>query len=183
MKGTALPTWFDWVPVEGSAMALENRQTMLVHGLLQTPGYASALLHGNNEAVEARIKRQEILAREDPPDCTFLMDEGVLYREVGGQEVMREQLEHLLQPPTDRVTVQVVPISGEHIGNVGSFTCATLEDLTEVTYVETVARGFTMGEIEDISEVRRALREIRSLALPVGQSADLIRRTVKERWT
>ncbi|WP_396446997.1 DUF5753 domain-containing protein, partial [Actinomadura sp.] len=183
VKDAAFPVWFDWVSIEEMARALESWQTMLIHGLLQTPAYAAAVLHGNTEAIEARLKRQEILVREDPPDCTFLMDEGVLYREVGGPEVMRDQLEHLLNPPSDRITVQVVPSHGEHIGNVGSFTVATLEDLTEVAYVETVARGFTMGEVEDISEVRRALREIRSLALPVGQSADLISRTVKDRWT
>ncbi|MEV3920425.1 helix-turn-helix domain-containing protein [Actinomadura coerulea] len=183
VKDAAFPVWFDWVSVEETADALESWQTMLVHGLLQTPAYATSVLHGNTEAIEARLKRQEVLIREDPPDCTFLMDEGVLYREVGSPEVMRDQLEHLLNPPSKRITIQVVPSNGEHIGNVGSFTCATLEDLTEVAYVETVARGFTMGETEDVAEARRALREIRSLALPIGQSADLISRTVKDRWT
>ncbi|WP_246178976.1 helix-turn-helix domain-containing protein [Actinomadura decatromicini] len=183
VKDAAFPVWFDWVGLEEAADALESWQAMLVHGLLQTPAYVTAVLHGRSEAIEARLKRQEILVRDEPPDCTFLMDEGVLYREVGGPEVMREQLEHLLSPPSERITVQVVPTHGEHIGNMGSFTCATLEDLTEVAYVETIARGFTMGDVEDITEVRRALREIRSLALPVSQSADLIRRTVKERWT
>nr|WP_254715718.1 Scr1 family TA system antitoxin-like transcriptional regulator [Actinomadura sp. NAK00032] len=59
---------------------------------------------------------------------------------------------------------------------------ATLEDLREVAYVECFARGFTMEDSEDVGAMRRALREIRSLALPTGMSRDLIRRTAEERW-
>jgi hypothetical protein len=74
------------------------------------------------------------------------------------------------------------PCGGDHLGSIGSFTIATLEDLREVAYIECFARGFTMEDSEDVAAMRKALREVRSLALPIGMSRDLIRRTAEKRW-
>lgn len=186
VKDAAFPVWFDFPSVEEEAVTLESYQPLLVHGLLQTPAYAGALLRGNKEAVEARLKRQAVLTREDPPAPVFslLLDEVALFRAVGGPAVMREQLEHLLVlSELPDVTVQIVPGHGEHDGNSGSFTVATLEDRSEVAYVDTAARGLTLTDPGDIATITRTLLAVRSLALPVDQSADLIRRTAEERWT
>jgi DNA-binding IclR family transcriptional regulator len=106
----------------------------------------------------------------------------VLWREVGGPEVMREQLQHLVAVVSDKISVQVLPC-GAHRGVNGSFVLATVDDRREVAYVETAAHGITTGEPADLARLNKRLESIRSRALPVDQSLDLITRTVKERWS
>lgn len=184
VKDAAFPVWFDWVSIEETAVELVSYSLGLVHGLLQIPEYANVLMYGDQEAVEARMRRQDILTRVEPapPGCSFLIDEAVLQREVGDPQIMYDQLNHLAEMSNSNVSIQVVPMRGDHLGSIGSFTIATLEDLREVAYIECFARGFTLEDGEDVAAMRRALREIRSLALPIGMSRDLIRRTAEERW-
>lgn len=186
VKDATFPTWFDWHTVEPEAEMLQSYQPLNIHGLLQTPAYASALLKGDKDAVEARINRQAILTRENPPPPNFsvLQDEVSLYRPVGNSEIMKEQLEHLLYQAERRVvTVQVVPSRGEHAGNSGAFNLATLPDRSEIAYADMAARGLTLSDPEDIAFVSRSLLEIRSLALPVSQSIELIHKVVRDTWT
>lgn len=179
----AYPTWFDWPTIEADAVEITEYSLTVVPGLLQTPAYANAILHGDKEAVDARLKRQEILRKDNPPALTVLLDEAVLYREVGNKEIMREQLEYLLSMAGPNVTIQIVPSRGEHAGNSGPFVIATLEDRSEVAYVESAYRGLTLSEPEALATIAKTLRELRSLALPMAASLELIRRTVEERWT
>ena len=80
---SSFPIWFDWPNVESEATMLQSYSATVIHGLLQIPVYASAVLHGDKEAVEARLKRQGVLTREDPapPIFSLLLDESALYRE------------------------------------------------------------------------------------------------------
>ncbi|WP_433228121.1 helix-turn-helix domain-containing protein [Actinomadura formosensis] len=186
VKGAEFPTWYEWLPVEETAEELTSWNLSLVHGLLQIPSYAEMLLYGDKEKVEERIARQSILTRKSPPPpgCTFLIDEGVLLREVGNPAIMRAQLDHLIEAPKALgVSLHIVQMRGDHLGNASSFTIATMEDMREVAYFESPARGFTLEEYEELAALRRALREIRGLALPVDQSLDVIRKVQAERWT
>lgn len=180
----AFPTWFNWPAVESEAVELVSFHVTVIHGLLQTVPYATTVLYGDKEAVDARMRRQAILTREIPPPPMFslLLDESVLYRNVGGPEVMREQLEHLMGMVSSYFKVQIVPAQA-HLGASGSFTIATLDDRSEVAYVESAARGLTMSEPDDLATLSRTLLELRSLALPVSQSMDLITRTAEQKWT
>ncbi|RAY13222.1 XRE family transcriptional regulator [Actinomadura craniellae] len=181
----AYPTWFDWPTIEGQATHLQTYQCLVMPGLLQHEDYARALLGGDEEAVKARLSRAEILTRKDPepPRLTVVLAETVLYHQVGGKETMRAQLEHLLAAPQELVTVQILTGPLHPGGVLGAFAIATLEDRTEVAYVETAARGLTMGETEDIRALSDAFDRIRSRVLPVDQSRDLIRKVMEERWT
>lgn len=183
---SSFPIWFDWPSVESEATMLQSYSLSVVHGLLQISVYASAVLHGDKEAVEARLKRQSILTREDPPPPTFslLLDESALYRETGSPEIMREQLEYLIEvSQLPNVTIQIVPMRGEHGGNSGSFNIATLADRSEVAYADSAARGLTLSDPEELETMSKTLIELRSLALPVSQSIALIRKVVEEKWT
>jgi len=182
---SAFPTWFDWPNIEAEAVMIQSYQPLLVHGLLQTPGYASAILR-STEAVEARLNRQKILTRQqpDPPLFSLLLDEVALHRETGNSTVMREQLEHLMNiSELPNVILQLVPSRGEHLGNSGAFNLATLDDRNEVAYVESTIRGLTISDPDELSVLSRTLFEVRSLALPATHSREIIQRTIEERWS
>jgi hypothetical protein len=181
-----IPSWFmDWAKLEPDALTFRSYQPFVVYGLLQVESYARTLLFGDDQAVKARMERQSILHRADPlpPRIFYLMPEIVLWYDVGGREVMREQLTHLADCVSPRLSVQIVPNGVVHPGNVGAFSLATLPDGRDVAYVDTAARGLTMAEMPDIRTLTDAFDTIRSQALPVGMSVDLIRRTVEQRWT
>lgn len=187
--GHPVPIWFDWPKIEADAVMLITYQHSVIPGLVQTPAYALAILHGHQEAADARIARQAILKdpREDgtsPPIYVILLDEQVLYRQVGTPETMREQLEHLLDLSLlPNITVQVVLGSGEHDGNMGAFVVATMEDRSEVAYIETAVRPLTTDDPADLSVVARTLVSLRSRALTEDMSREFIRKVVQEKWT
>lgn len=183
VQDAAYPTWFDWPAIERDAAMLQTFQISVVYGLLQTPDYAMALLE-DKAAADARMARQSILLREDPapPSLAVLLDEAVLYREVGDHRVMREQLEHLIEVQGRRLTVQIVPCA-VHEGLSGSFVLATMADRSEVAYVETAIRGLTMAGIGDMAKLSESLCSLRANAYSVRESMEIIRRVVAERWT
>lgn len=185
LKRSAYPSWFaDWPLIEAKAVTLRWFEPQIVCGLLQTEGYARALLHGDEAVVAARLARREILTRaEPPPRLVCLLDEAVLHKQVGGAEVMREQLHHLAAAASPRLSVQVVPSGTVHPGDRGAFVIATLADGEEVAYVETAARGLITTDREDLRTLGDSWEAIRAQALPVTMSVDLITRTAEERWT
>ncbi|MGI8336558.1 helix-turn-helix domain-containing protein [Actinomadura scrupuli] len=182
VKRAVYPTWFDWPGHEARATTFRSFELSVIGGLLQHEDYARVLLRGDEAAVQARLARQEVLARKDPALLVAVIDESVLHREIGSPEVMRGQLEHLIAVASDSVSIQVVP-SGFHRGISGSFVIATLADRSEVAYVDTAARGITMSDPQDLDTLTRSFEAIRSQALPVSQSLDVIRRTAEQRWT
>ncbi|WP_281382293.1 Scr1 family TA system antitoxin-like transcriptional regulator [Actinomadura luteofluorescens] len=89
--GHPVPIWFDWPVIEADAAMLVCYEQSVMPGLAQTPAYASAILHGNQEAVEARISRQAIITGGDrtvPPTLVIMVDEQALHRPVGTSETM-----------------------------------------------------------------------------------------------
>ncbi|MEV4258059.1 helix-turn-helix transcriptional regulator [Spirillospora sp. NPDC049652] len=185
VKDAAFPTWFDWHVIESEAAELSAYSLSVVHGLLQTPEYAEVLLHGDKDKIEARMKRQKILSRQEPapPSCIFLIDEAVLYRQVGSPETMARQCDMLIEVMSRRTAVQVVPMRADHSAVVSAFTFALLSEGKEIAYVECAARGFTMEDPEDIAAQRQALREVQSLALPRDLTIEMIQKIKVERWT
>jgi hypothetical protein len=184
-KVGGLPEWFKaWPGVEESAVKLAVYQPLVIYGLLQTDAYANVLLGQNSAAVEARMKRQAILSREDPPPprVVYVFPEHVLWVDKGGPAVMYEQLGRLIKPPSPHTSIQVVPGGVPHLGNDGAFVIATLADGTEAAYVETSARGIMLDSRADISRLKDVFTDICTQALPVGMSAELINRTNEERW-
>lgn len=186
-NGHPVPLWFDWPQVEADAAMLTCWEHSIIPGLAQTPAYALAILRGNQEAADARLGRQSIISRDNgaaPPTVVLLVDEQALYRKVGTPETMKEQLEHLAaMSMLPNVTVQVVLSSGEHDGNTGAFAVATMEDRTEVAYVETAIRAITTDDPADMSVLARTLVDLRSRTLTGEMSSDFIRKVVQEKWT
>ena len=166
----------DLIGLEEEARAIRGYEQELVPGLLQTPDYARAAIRASRPTetteeigrrVEIRIERQEILVRSDPvpPRVNVVLSESVVRRPVGGNEVMRAQIEHLMRP-RDRanVTVQVLPFNaGVHPSMVGPFTVMTFPDPDDLGVVNIeYATGSVFledpGELRVYEEVWSALQ-------------------------
>src|SRR5262249_9092796 len=104
-----------------------------------------------------------------------------LYREKGGPQVMRTQLNHLAESVSERVTVQIVPADVSPRLS-GSFVIGTV-DGGEGAYVETAVRGILTSSPEGIAGLTEVWETIRTYALSQRESLDLIRRTAEEKWT
>jgi transcriptional regulator with XRE-family HTH domain len=178
----SLPIWFrPWLEEEARASALRWMELSVIPGMLQSEEYARALLHGDEAAVHARMERQKILERENPPRMHFVIDEAALYRDRGGPEVMYAQLQRLADSASQRVTIQIIRSShNPHVD--GGFILATV-DGSEVAYVETAVRGIVTSGGEDIERLSELWETIRAFALPQQESIEFIRRVAEERWT
>jgi hypothetical protein len=135
--------------------------------------------------VAARLSRQVILDRKDPPLLWVLLDEGVLHRPVGTPTVMCAQLLRLAELCDEPyVTLQVIPFSaGGHIGLLGAFVIAEMGDLPGIVYLETAADGQTVEDAATVSQVALRFDSLRSEALPRSASKDLIVKVAEDKWT
>ncbi|MFC9298618.1 helix-turn-helix domain-containing protein [Streptomyces sp. NPDC057011] len=185
-----LPTWFQpYAEMEAKAAYISTFQAQVVYGLLQTEPYARALLSVDfpdkvDELVAARMERQRILARENPPVLWVVLDEALLHREVGSREIMRNQLAHLLgflERPW--VQVQVLPFSaGQHTGMMGSFTLLRFEDDPDLFYSESYDSGRMTANPQVIRERSVGYARLQAAALSPEDSAALIARVMEERY-
>lgn len=181
-----------FVPHERAARVLRIFEPTLVTGLFQTPEYARAVLgkrpHVSDDEVEnllaARLARQEILTRDDPPLVYLVMDEAVLHRPIGSAAEMHAQLMHLADLATWRnVSIQVVPYgAGGHIGLLGAFTIAEMSDSSATVYLENVADGQTIEDSDRVAQVETCFDALRGDALSVSASRELILKVAEERW-
>jgi len=178
---------------EAGARSLRLFEHVLVPGLLQTADYARAVLSTRphtsadeiEELVTARLARQALLTRADPPLLYVLLDEGVLYRPVATPEIMATQLVRLADLSEQTyVTLQVIPYSaGAHIGLQGGFAIADLPDLPGIVFLDSVADGQTAEDAAIVSQVTQRFDALRAEALPRGASRDMIKKVAEERWT
>lgn len=177
---------YDWL--ERRAERLEEYADIGVPGLLQTPDYARAILRAlgpvtNPDRLErtvaARIDRQQRLTDKEPLRLTAILDESVLRRPVGGPEVMRAQLRHLVdRAALPNLDVRVVPFSaGVHAGFLGPFTILHFPNERAIVQSETRAGDIYFDDPEPFARVVRRLRKV---ALSTRKSAALIAAASRE---
>ncbi|GAB3401828.1 helix-turn-helix domain-containing protein [Flindersiella endophytica] len=174
--------WFqDWLGIEREAKVIRGSAFVLVPGLLQTTGYARAVLEDDDDAVAARMARKAIFDREKPPTIRYILDQQALERPVGGPEVMAEQMAYLEELVTSRrVHIQICPSAAVPSAN-SSFVLATVEGTT-LGYLEAETRGFVLSQREDVLDLEAVYEKLLAESLPSAASLDLIRR-MKEQWT
>ncbi|MER5220450.1 helix-turn-helix domain-containing protein [Streptomyces flaveus] len=185
-----LPTWFQpYAEMEAKATYISTFQAQVVYGLLQTEEYARAVLGAPEpenlaELVAARMERQRILLRDRPPLVWVVLDEAVLYRPMGGREVMRNQLAHLLSLRSQRrVKLQVLPFSaGQHPGLPGAFNLLRFDDDPDIVYTEDFIQGHMTANPDSVSEGCLHYDQLQAAALSVQDSAALIARVMEERY-
>ncbi|WP_081239425.1 helix-turn-helix domain-containing protein [Streptomyces viridosporus] len=185
-----LPTWFQpYAEMEAKATYISTYQAQVVYGLLQTEEYARAVLAtGAPDDLEgllsARMERQRILEREQPPLTWVILDEAVLHRPIGGPEVMRRQLAYMLELTGHRwMHVQVLPNEiGGHASLAGSFNFLRFEDDPDVVYTEDLISGHMTADSQTIKEAALRYARLQAAALSVEDSAELIIRVMEERY-
>ncbi|MGA5449168.1 helix-turn-helix domain-containing protein [Streptomyces umbrinus] len=188
-----VPDWFSaYVSLETGAKTLRTYEPHYVTGLLQTYNYARAVLRGGfpNESdedlgrrVDLRLRRQGLLERPDAPTLWVVMEETVLHRMVGGAEVMREQIERLLEvSELDHVSVDVVPFTaGAHIGACAPFTYFRFEEreLPDIVYSEILSASVYLDQRSDVAGHLEAHNRM-SLLTSSADSKALLNRMRKE---
>ncbi|MER5267094.1 helix-turn-helix transcriptional regulator [Actinosynnema sp. NPDC002837] len=158
-----MPDWFhDFVGLEEAASRILIYETQFVPGLLQTEDYAMAIAsHGRPELVtpdvrrrvSLRMQRQRILSRPGAPRVWAVIDESVLYRAIGGREVLINQLDHLLSVTKDGpVTLQVVPFPLAGYAAKGPFAMLRFgePDLPDIVYLEHLAGALYLDKLEEL---------------------------------
>jgi transcriptional regulator with XRE-family HTH domain len=175
-----------YISFEGEARSLLNYEGQFVPGLLQTEDYARAALRAGLPAaskeeienlVQARISRQGMLGREDPPRLWVIVDEAVIRRRVGGPTVMRTQLSRLTEAADlPHVTFQVIPFDvGGHPGMAGAFVIMKFGEpaASEVVYIENTAVDLFLEQDNDLTRYNGIFEHLRALALPPEASVSL----------
>lgn len=182
-----------YVGLESDARTERAWEPLLVHGLLQTPDYAKAILNAwptnrpydIDALVQVRTERQKLLTRDPTPlELWAVLDEGTVRRPVGGPSVMQAQLRHLIalaeQP---NITIQVLPIAkGSHPGLDGAFSILDFENDadTPVVYVESPAGNLYLEKVRDVRRFVNTFDLLRATALDPDESTALLDRAAKE---
>lgn len=160
----AVPSWFTaYVSLETDAKTLRTYEPQYVTGLLQTPDYARAVLRGGlpngseeelARRVELRLRRQSLLEGEDAPTLWVVMEEAVLHRTVGSPDVMREQIERLLDvSELEHISIDIVPFAaGAHVGACAPFTYFRFEEpeLPDIVYSELLSASVYLDQRADV---------------------------------
>jgi len=166
------PPWFrDWVENEERATEIRWWEPLLVPGLLQTADYARAVLSSwrrdNGDDIDgkvaARIERQAILDRDNPPELRALLDESVLHSCVGNAAIMACQLDHLAEMgQRPNITIQVVPETARaYAGLSGAFAVASMGDGQHAVYLETGVQGMTVLDAGLVSQSEIMFNDLR----------------------
>ncbi|MFE9646081.1 helix-turn-helix domain-containing protein [Streptomyces sp. NPDC006365] len=190
-----LPDWFAaYLSLEQAALQIRAYEAQFVHGLLQTEAYARALLgagnpHASEEATERRValrmQRQELLSRPNPPRVWIVMDETVLRWPVGGPEVMRAQVDHLISlNALPHVTLQIMPFSnGPHPAmRAGAFHLFRFRarELPDIVYLSGLVGAVYLDKADDVLVYREALDRLGAQSTPASRTEALLGAIRKE---
>jgi transcriptional regulator with XRE-family HTH domain len=191
--GEATPRWFRrYLGLEASASLIRTYELQLVPGLLQTEEYARAVIRlGHPTAAHAeieqrvrlRVHRQQALDRPDPPRLWAVVDETALRRPVGGDRVMRDQLESLIGIVTKRrdIRLQVVPL--DHCGHAatsGSFTILRFPyaDMTDLVYIEQLTNALYLDRLDDVDRYLDTMNQLCVEATSPQSTVEMLERII-----
>lgn len=183
-----------YIGLETEAVRIRVFEPLLVHGLLQTRWYAQAI----NDAyavpspaelvkgvIDARMKRQEILVDENPARLEVVLDEAAVRRQIGGPDVMRDQLKRLIDVAAwPHITIQVLPFScGAHSALAGDFTILDFADPVAdrpVVWADTALGGVLIDNPEQVAETVQVFGGLTAQANSPKESAELIQAVMSE---
>ncbi|MFI1168192.1 helix-turn-helix domain-containing protein [Streptomyces sp. NPDC020801] len=192
-----MPEWFDrLVGLQEAAAAIRTFEIQYVPGLLQTAAYTRAVVERGlptasatevQRRVELRMRRAQLLLRQDAPQLWAVIDESVLLRVLGSREVMREQLAHLVDmSERPNVTVQIIPLDVTN-ASAPAIPITYLRfgglDLPDVVYLEHIRSANFLEDRDETEEYRIALDRLADEALTPQESLALLRKTMEARYS
>jgi transcriptional regulator with XRE-family HTH domain len=200
-KDTVPPSYLDYVGLEDECSAMRSFYPVGMLGLLQTEEYAKALLDASwtpnaptgtrvwplprakpvaSERLDLRMMRQqEVLRRDSPPEITAIFDEAVLRREIGGGDVLKHQLLHLVALGSrPHIMIQVLPFTAHRMNILSPFVILEFPDPedTDVVYAESAFEQTVVDDPEDVDTYRQVFEWLRSAALSEEKSLEMIAR-------
>ena len=189
-----MPQWLRaYVDLESVATLIRTYEGQFVPGLLQTEEYMRAVMRGaqidsSSEETERRIalrmKRQKVLTRKGGPRLWAVVDEAALRRRVGGPEVMRAQVERLLEATKlPNVILQVLPYgAGAHPAMTGAFSILRFgdKDLPDVVYLEHLTDAAYLDKSDEVDQYHYVMEGICVLAAPREETPEILARIAKE---
>jgi transcriptional regulator with XRE-family HTH domain len=193
MRGIPFSVGFrPFQPHEAAARLLKMFEHSLVPGLFQTRAYAQAITETYpettaevaKERVDGRMERQAILSREDPPPPRVhaILDEQVLYRNVGGPAVMAEQMAHLVGlAEMPRISLQVIPADRPHAGLLGAFVVAETAQAAAIVYLENARTGQVVESDDNAEAMDVVFRALQMDAL-TGSASLTKMKEAAQRW-
>jgi len=184
-----LPSWFPtYLALEHEASLIRTYEMNYVPGLLQTEPYARAnvqqgMKNASDSDVEKhvtlRLERQKRLVSENAPQVHIVLDEAALRRPYGDREVMRGQIQHLIEMSQwENVRLQIMPFSfGGHSGESGTFTILGFSesDLPNVVYVEHLTSALYLDRQVDVAQYKAAMEQLQADSPSPDESRDLLR--------
>ena len=190
---TMQPWFATYVGLEAAASEIRNFEVDLIPGLLQTADYARAVIRSGSvsavdeeieRGVALRMERQPLLTRDGPPQLWAVIDEAALRRRVGGDDVMRHQLDHLLELSSlPNVTIQVLPFgAGAHPAMGNPFAILGFPERADpdVVYVADLTSCLYVENIEEVDRHNLIFNHLRAAALPLSDTAAFIGSVRKE---
>ncbi|MET9398100.1 helix-turn-helix transcriptional regulator [Kitasatospora sp. NPDC002965] len=192
--GDVLPGWFqNYLGLEEAATLIRSYEVQFVHGLLQTADYARAVItHGGHvteaeeieRRVEVRLKRQAVLTAEQSPRLLAVLDEAVLRRPWGGPELMRAQVDRLLElTELPNVVLQVMPLGfGGLRAEGGAFSVLTFDDqdLPDIVYLEQFTTALYLDKPAEVAEYAGAMDGLLADSLSPDRTRELLRSVRQE---
>jgi transcriptional regulator with XRE-family HTH domain len=183
----AFPSWFaPIVPHEREAVRIHGWALGAIPGLLQTAAYARSLIRARSprdddesieRKVDARMERQEILARPKPPLLHYVIDEGVLRQIIGSPEIMAAQLDKLIMAAeSPGIVLQILPFSaGDRAGVEGPIVIFEPASSTVVGYTEFHDGGRIVEGPEDVADLMTIIGVLRAVALSPRDSVTFMK--------
>src|SRR6266516_1931998 len=188
-----LPGWFRaYVDLESIATLIRTYEGQFGPGLLQTEDYMRAVIRGGHldevdEEVERRVDvrlRRQALVRPDGPRLWAVVDEAALRRPVGGADVMRAQLERLVEAAElPNVILQVLPFSvGAHPAMVGAFSILRFseDELPDIVYLEHLTNAWYLDRRDDVEQYLHVMNSICVSAAAPDRTVEILRDIAKE---
>jgi hypothetical protein len=192
--GDVLPPWFrTYVDLESVATLIRTYEGQFIPGLLQTDDYMRAVVQGGDldqsseemgRRVRLRMARQVVLTREQPPRLWAVVDEAALRRPVGGREVMRGQLERLIEATKlANVTLQVLRFeAGAHPAMLGAFSILRFADrgLPDLVYLEHLTNAVYLDKRDEVEHYLDVMELLCVAAEPPAGTVAYLERTLDE---
>lgn len=186
------PSFFrQYARLEAEATQLHAYDSHVVKGLLQTEEYARAVFEmwrplldtdTVEQRVSARMERQKLFSRRPMPLLSFVIEETVLRRPLGGQTVLRGQLKQLLLYGHERnIEIQVMPTNREeHAGLAGAFTLLHIGDQRRMAYMEVQDESALHSEPKKVGAFESTYGVLRAQAITPRESLVFIERLLGE---